>query len=176
MATFPPISTSSCLCSPLSLARRGLEPPVPCKVTMSVRQSLCLCHVVSNYAAFRDTWKDNKVLCLHLPVWRSPILSQGLLLSAVVWGMESFLPISTVSSSHPPSQFCPCWNRLSFSLSKSKFVSCSLFISGLGLNALCEVVVFAPSFYSDNGFPKKCERLSHKAPFRYYTHFVVTIQ
>ena len=116
-----------------SLARRGLEPPVPYKVTMSVRHSLCLCNLVSNYAAFPDTWEDNKVLCLHLSVWRSPILSQGLLLSVVVWGTESFLPISTVSSSHPPSQFCSWWTWLFLSFSKS--VYCLMLIARLSINA-----------------------------------------
>ena len=136
MATFSPSQLPHVFALSLSLARRGLEPPVPYKVTMSVRHSLCLCSLVSNYAAFRDTWEDNKVLCLlHLSVWRSPILSQGLLLSVVVWGTESFLPISTVSSSHPPSQFCPWWTRLSFCLSQSEFVSFLLTLTRLSINA-----------------------------------------
>ena len=53
MATFSPSQLPHVFALSLSLARRGLEPPVPYKVTMSVRHSPCLCSLVSNYAENR---------------------------------------------------------------------------------------------------------------------------
>ena len=96
------------------------------------------------------------------------------MLSVVVWSMESFLPISTVSSAHPPSQFCPWWTRLSFCLSQSEFVLLFAYYAAQHQCSIRTILVklFAPKSILRMDFQ---QRLSLKTLLRYTSRILLLV-